>query len=137
LLHEAGDPSPLPDSITCLVSARVSLHLAVSFGDDVVARRKHLEDALDHYAASLSAVSSGVGVGAMDGEVIAWALPEMYHAVEMAKLVFPLHLDALKDLQRTILLMGEVRFGVYFNPVEECKRIKEGLKNGVGVGGLR
>lgn len=137
LLHEAGDPSPLPDSITCLVSARVSLHLAVSVADDAVARRKHLEDALDHYAASLSAVSSGVGVGAMDGEVIAWALPEMYHAVEMAKLVFPLHLDALKDLQRTILLMGEVRFGVYFNPVEECKRIKEGLKNGVGVGGLR
>lgn len=137
LLHEAGDPSPLPDSITSLVSARVSLHLAVSVGDDAVARRKHLEDALDHYAASLSAVSSGFGVGAMDGEVIAWALPEMYHAVDMAKQVFPSHLDALKDLERTILLMGEVRFGVYFNPVEECKRIKEGLKNGVGVGGLR
>lgn len=73
----------------------------------------------------------------MDGEVIAWALPEMYHAVEMAKSIFASRSDALKDLQRTILLMGEVRFGVYFSPVEESKRIEEGLKNGVGLGGRR
>ena len=73
----------------------------------------------------------------MDGEVAAWAIPEMRYAVELLKLTVTAKgnerkskISELERIQKALDMVGEMQFGVYFNQEEEAGRLEKGLKLG-------
>ena len=125
----------MPQSIIHLSRARVALHHAFLGKSDSGTYTRNLQSALDHYSKILGqAPSSNVqnkeDSEVMDGEVMAWALPEMYYAIQELD-NHDTNVDFTHVLS-SLLVLGEVQYGVYYNPKEECARIEEGLMLAVG-----
>ena len=66
--------------------------------------------------------------GIMDGEVIAWALPEMYYAIEALKLHDPESEEDWRSVQNSLQVLGEMQYGVFFSAKEELERVEKGLQ---------
>jgi len=125
----------MPQSIIHLSRARVALHHAFLGKSDSGTYTRNLQSALDHYSKVLgqapsSNVQNNEDSEVMDGEVMAWALPEMYYAIQELD-NHDTNVDFTHVLS-SLLVLGEVQYGVYYNPKEECARIQEGLMLAVG-----
>jgi hypothetical protein len=127
-LAEKEEPNGMPKSIVSMARARVVLHLAIAKELDKPGRSRDLQSALGHYAQILELLASPRDVGVMDGEVIAWVLPEIYYAVGKLSKSSPGDEGHWESVQKAILVLGEVQYGVYYNPQEELKRIEEGIQ---------
>ena len=66
--------------------------------------------------------------GIMDGEVIAWALPEMYYSIEALKLHDPESEEDWRSVQNSLQVLGEMQYGVFFSAKEELERVEKGLQ---------
>lgn len=126
-LAEKEESSGLPRSIVSMARARVALHHAMAHKKDKAARSRGLQATLDHYAKILKDMSSPSDTGIMDGEVIAWVLPEIHYAVGKLSECCPGDEDHWGAVQKALIVLGEVQYGVYYNPTEECQRIEKGL----------
>jgi hypothetical protein len=132
-LAEKEESNGMPRSIVSMAKARVILHDAAAEKFDTNARSRHLQSALSHYAEILEKLASPRDAGIMDGEVVAWVLPEIYYALDQLSTCCPGDEGYWSSVQKSILLLGEVQFGVYYNPEEEMKRIDKGLRLAVGA----
>lgn len=121
----------VPKSIISMARARVVLHHAVS-KVDIASRSRELQSSLKLYSEILEELASPGDAGVMDGEVIAWSLPEIYFAIEKFSQCRPDDEDHWAAVQKSLLVLGEVQYGVYYNPQEEMKRIEKGLLMSVG-----
>jgi hypothetical protein len=127
----------LPGGLISMMEARLELQAAVaatgksSFPD-------LLRTALATYAETLKSISATEhSDNMMDGEVAAWAIPEMRYAVELLKLTVTekgnerkSKVSELERIQKALDMVGEMQFGVYFNQEEEAGRLEKGLKLG-------
>lgn len=127
----------LPGGLISMMEARLELQAAVaatgkaSFPD-------LLRAALATYAETLKSISATEhSDNMMDGEVAAWAIPEMRYAVELLKLTVTekgnerkSKVSELERIQKALDMVGEMQFGVYFNQEEEAGRLEKGLKLG-------
>lgn len=132
-LAEKEESNGMPKSIVSMARARVILHHAMGRKFDISGRSRDLQSALNHYAEILKELASPRDAGIMDGEVIAWVLPEIYYALEELSICNPGDEGHWESVQKAILVLGEVQYGVYYNPQEELKRIKKGLRLAVGA----
>lgn len=123
----AADNDPaMPKSIVHLAKARVALHHAAMHRSSPDKYLRELKSSLGHYSEILAVLATPQDAGIMDGEVIAWALPEMYYAMgQLAERDKETH---WQPVLQSLLVLGEVQYGVYYNPKEECARIEEGLR---------
>jgi hypothetical protein len=131
-MAEREEPGRLPRSIVNLARARVALHHAISRGDDLDACSRGLQAALDHYTKILDDMASPMDAGVMDGEVIAWALPEIHFAIGKLSASCPGDEPHWEAVQKALIILGEVQYGVYYNPSEESQRIERGIQHAVG-----
>ncbi len=132
LITDAAKMKLIPQSIVRLAKARVALHHAYMHRGDDDRHAQELQSSLDHYAAILKELDEPLAAGIMDGEVIAWALPEMYFAVNSLKRH---DLDSAEDwtnVQNSLQVLGEMQYGVFFSPKEELERLEEGLRMAIG-----
>lgn len=98
--------------------------------------------ALGTYAETLKSISATEhSDNMMDGEVAAWAIPEMRFAVELLKQTVTekgndrkKKVSELERIQKALDMVGEMQFGVYFNQEEESGRLQKGLM--LGCAGL-
>ncbi len=118
----------LPRSIVSMARARVILHHAIARGNDPAGRSRDLQSALDHYARILDDMASPMDAGIMDGEVIAWVLPEIHYAIGKLSECCPGDETHWEAVQKALVVLGEVQYGVYYNPTEESQRIERGLQ---------
>lgn len=130
LITDAGKLSMMPKTIVQMAKARIALHYACF---DKPNSAMHLQSCLGHYAAIIKATDSPNCGGIMDGEVIAWAFPEMYFAIEKLALHDAESAADWKEVKESLQALCEVQFGVFFNPKEECDRIQDGLEATVGL----
>jgi hypothetical protein len=93
----------------------------------------HLQSCLGHYAAIIKAMDAPSHGGIMDGEVIAWAFPEIYLAIEKLTTHDTESSAEWEEVKESLQVLGETQFGVFFNPKEEVARIKVGLEKAVGL----
>jgi hypothetical protein len=93
----------------------------------------HLQSCLEHYAAIIKAMDSPASGGLMDGEVIAWAFPEMHFAIEKLAIHDTESAEDWEEVKDSLLVLCETQFGVFFNPKEEGDRIRDGLEATVGL----
>ncbi len=121
----------MPNSIISMARARVVLHYAIATSD-MATRSRELQSSLKLYSEILEELASPGDAGVMDGEVIAWVLPEIYFAIEKFSQCRPGDEDHWTAVQKSLLVLGEVQYGVYYNPQEEMKRIENGLLMAVG-----
>jgi hypothetical protein len=131
-MKEAG----LPIGMISLMNARVSLHQAYEFRkSDPLKFKSLLEKSLSLYADTLCSINASVySESMMDGEVSAWAIPEMRMCIELLKdtltetgnhkrsLEF-----SLTSYQKALDTIGEMQFGVYFDKEDEESRLRLGL----------
>lgn len=132
LITDASKMPMMPQSIILLAKARVTLHFAYLYRSDARRQVQELQSCLDHYAGILKELDKPTNSGIMDGEVIAWALPEMYYAIELLKLHDVESKGDWRDVQDALQVLGEMQYGVFFNPKEELERVAEGLQLAIG-----
>jgi len=129
LVTDATKMAMMPQSIVRLARGRIALHHAFFDGSKSA---QNLQSCLGHYAGIIQEMHEPSRDGIMDGEVIAWALPEMYCAIqELASYDLDSQAD-WEEVLKSLLVLGEAQFGVFFNPREEVARIKLGLEAAVG-----
>jgi hypothetical protein len=133
LITDATKMPMMPQSIILLAKARVTLHFAYLYRSDARRQVQELQSCLDHYAGILKELDKPTNSGIMDGEVIAWALPEMYYAIELLKLHDVESKGDWRDVQDALQVLGEMQYGVFFNPKEEMERVAEGLQHAIGT----
>ena len=127
----------LPGGLISMMKARLQLHAAYAakVKPDFTAT---LHETLGTYAETLKSISaSEQSDNMMDGEVAAWAIPEMRFAVELLKQTVTekgndrkKKVSELERIQKALDMVGEMQFGVYFNQEEEAGRLEKGLKLG-------
>ena len=127
----------LPGGLISMMEARLELQAAVAAAGS--ARfAESLRAALATYAETLKSISATEhSDNMMDGEVAAWAIPEMRYAVELLKKTVTekgnekkSKISELERIQKALDMVGEMQFGVYFNQEEEAGRLEKGLKLG-------
>jgi hypothetical protein len=127
----------LPGGLVSMMEARLQLHAAyAAAGKPDFASTLHA--ALGTYAETLKSISATEhSDNMMDGEVAAWAIPEMRYAVELLKQTVTekgndrkKKVSELERIQKALDMVGEMQFGVYFNQEEEAGRLEKGLKLG-------
>jgi len=128
LITDATKDKLIPQSIVLLAKARVALHHAYLHRKDSGRHAQELQSALDHYATILKVLDAPPSAGIMDGEVIAWALPEMYYAIEALKLHDPESEEDWRSVQNSLQVLGEMQYGVFFSAKEELERVEKGLQ---------
>ncbi len=133
LITDATKMPMMPQSIILLAKARVALHFAYLYRSDARRQVQELQSCLDHYAGILKELDKPTNSGIMDGEVIAWALPEMYYAIELLKQHDVESKGDWRDVQDALQVLGEMQYGVFFNPKEELERVAEGLQLAIGT----
>jgi hypothetical protein len=130
----------LPGGLISMMEARLHLHAAFAeSGKPGFAAP--LQAALATYAETLKSISATEhSDNMMDGEVAAWAIPEMRYAVELLKKTVTekgndkkSKTSELERIQKALDMVGEMQFGVYFNQEEEAGRLKKGLELGCGA----
>jgi len=130
----------LPGGLASMMEARLHLHAAFAeSGKPGFA--VPLQAALATYAETLKSISATEhSNNMMDGEVAAWAIPEMRYAVELLKQTVTekgndkkSKISELERIQKALDMVGEMQFGVYFNQEEEAGRLKKGLELGCGA----
>ena len=130
----------LPGGLISMMVARLHLHAAfASSGKPGFVAP--LQAALATYAETLKSISATEhSDNMMDGEVAAWAIPEMRFAVELLKQTVTekgndrkKKTSELDRIQKALDMVGEMQFGVYFNEEEEAGRLKKGLELGCGA----
>ena len=130
----------LPGGLISMMEARLHLHAAFAeSGKPGFAAP--LQAALATYAETLKSISvTERSDNMMDGEVAAWAIPEMRYAVELLKQTVTdkgndkkSKISELERIQKALDMVGEMQFGVYFNQEEEAGRLKKGLELGCGA----
>ena len=120
-----------------MMKARLELHRAFAL-EKKVGFAEALHAALATYADTLKSISATEhSDNMMDGEVAAWAIPEMRYAVELLKKTVTekgnerkSKISELERIQKALDMVGEMQFGVYFNQDEEAGRLKMGLELG-------
>jgi len=126
----------LPQGIISLMNARVSLHEAYAVKNiDYVKFKLLINKSLNLYADTLSSINSTVyNESMMDGEVSAWAIPEMRMSIELLKSTVDETANkensvepSLTNYQKALDIIGEMQFGVYFDKSDEEARLKLGL----------
>jgi hypothetical protein len=127
----------LPSGMISLMNARVFLHKAYSIKDTDPSNFKLLiKKSLSLYADTLSSITASVyNESMMDGEVSAWAIPEMRMCIELLKSTI-LENDnngnstepSLTNYQKALDIIGEMQFGVYFDKKDEEARLILGLE---------
>jgi len=128
LITDATKDKLIPQSIVLLAKARVALHHAYLHRKDSGRHAQELQSALDHYATILKVLDAPPSAGIMDGEVIAWALPEMYYSIEALKLHDPESEEDWRSVQNSLQVLGEMQYGVFFSAKEELERVEKGLQ---------
>jgi hypothetical protein len=127
----------LPGGLISMMTARLELHETYALeGKEGFADA--LKRTLETYAETLRSISaSEKSENMMDGEVAAWAIPEMRFAVELLKQTVTetgnakkSKISELERIQKALDMVGEMQFGVYFNQEEEAGRLKKGLELG-------
>jgi len=127
----------LPGGLISMMEARLQIHAAyAAAGEPEFATKLHV--AMATYAETLKSISATEDSNnMMDGEVAAWAIPEMRYAVELLKLTIvekgndrKSKVSELERIQKALDMVGEMQFGVYFNQEEEAGRLEKGLKLG-------
>ncbi len=127
----------LPGGLVSMMQARLQLHDAyAASGKPGFAAALH--SALATYAETLKSIGATEhSNNMMDGEVAAWAIPEMRYAVELLKQTITekgnakkSKISELERIQKALDMVGEMQFGVYFNQEEETGRLEKGLKLG-------
>jgi hypothetical protein len=129
LITDAGKMAMMPKSIVSLAKGRVALHHAF-LGKTSCAMQ--LQSCLDHYANIIKAMDTPSLGGIMDGEVIAWALPEMHCAIQELASHDSENQTDWDEVLESLQVLGEIQFGVFFNPKDEIVRIKSGLGMALG-----
>ncbi len=127
----------LPGGLVSMMKARLELHRAFAL-EKKVGFAEALHAALATYADTLKSISATEhSDNMMDGEVAAWAIPEMRYAVELLKKTVTekgnekkSKISELERIQKALDMVGEMQFGVYFNQEEEAGRLEKGLKLG-------
>lgn len=130
----------LPGGLISMMEARLELQAAVA-ATGKASFPALLRAALATYAETLKSISATEhSDNMMDGEVAAWAIPEMRYAVELLKLTVTekgndkkRKVGELERIQRALDMVGEMQFGVYFNQEEEAGRLEKGLKLGCDI----
>jgi hypothetical protein len=130
LITDAGKLPMMPKTIVQMAKARLALHYACF---DKPRSAMHLQSCLEHYADIIKAMDSPASGGLMDGEVIAWAFPEMHFAIEKLALHDPESTEDWEEVKESLQVLCETQFGVFFNPNEEGERIRDGLEATVGL----
>lgn len=130
LITDAGKLPMMPKSIVQMAKARLALHYAFF---EKPKSAMHLQSCLEHYADIIKAIDSAASGGLMDGEVIAWAFPEMYFAIEELALHDMESVAEWEEVKESLQVLCETQFGVFFNPQEEGDRIRSGLVATVGL----
>jgi hypothetical protein len=131
LITDAGKDALIPQSITRLSMARSALHSACQSGWGTERSARDLQSAIGHYATILKELDAPSKAGIMDGEVIAWALPEMHFTIGKLAEHDPESRDDWQDVQKSLQTMGEIKYGVFFSPKEEAARIESGLNRAI------
>jgi hypothetical protein len=129
LVTDARKMSMMPKSIVNLAMGRIALHHAFLEKQNSA---RNLQSSLGHFAAIIQEMDNPSRDGIMDGEVIAWALPEMHCAIQELASHDPESQADWEDVLESLQVLGEAQFGVFFNPKEEVARIKLGLEKTVG-----
>ena len=127
----------LPGGLISMMKARLELHRAFAL-EKKSGFAEALHAALATYADTLKSISATEhSDNMMDGEVAAWAIPEMRYAVELLKRTVTekgnekkSKISELERIQKALDMVGEMQFGVYFNQEEEAGRLEKGLKLG-------
>ncbi len=127
----------LPGGLVSMMKARLELHRAFAL-EKKAGFSEALHTALATYADTLKSISATEhSDNMMDGEVAAWAIPEMRYAVELLKKTVTekgnekkSKISELERIQKALDMVGEMQFGVYFNQDEEAGRLEKGLKLG-------
>ena len=140
---ELKSEAAIPSGIVYMVKARNALHQAFikrEAGDSGRANVE-LDHAIAHYGMTLDSVI-GHGYkfdqerevtknmpGVMDGEVAAWCIPEMVMALRMKREMTTdrAEKESLRRLSTALAVVGEAKYGIYFNEQEESDRIQRGL----------
>jgi hypothetical protein len=130
LITDAGKLPMMPRTIVQMAKARIALHYACF---DKPNSAMHLQSCLVHYAAIIKAMDSPTCGGIMDGEVIAWAFPEIHFAIEKLALHDAESAADWEEVKESLQVLCEVQFGVFFNPKEEGGRIQDGLEATLGL----
>ena len=129
LITDATKMPMMPESIIHLARARIALHHAFL---DKHKESTNLQSCLGHYAKIIKEMDSPSRDGIMDSEVIAWAIPEMYFAIQSFAAHDPESQSDWDFAKEALHVFGEIQFGVFFNPNEESERIKRGLGEALG-----
>jgi hypothetical protein len=127
----------LPGGLISMMYARLQLHAAYAESGKP-GFSAAIRAALATYAETLKSISATEhSDNMMDGEVAAWAIPEMRFAVELLKQTVTekgndktSKVRELERIQKALDMVGEMQFGVYFNQEEETGRLEKGLKLG-------
>jgi hypothetical protein len=130
LITDAGKVPMMPQTIVQMAKARIALHYACF---DKPNSAMHLQSCLEHYSAIIKAMDSPACGSLMDGEVIAWAFPEIHYAIEKLALHDTESAADWEEVKESLQVLCEVQFGVFFNPKEEGGRIQDGLEAAVGL----
>jgi len=130
LITDAGKLPMMPQTIVQMAKARIALHYACF---DKPNSAMHLQSCLEHYSAIIKAMDSPTCGSLMDGEVIAWAFPEIHYAIEKLALHDTESAANWEEVKESLQVLCEVQFGVFFNPKEEGGRIQDGLEATVGL----
>ena len=130
LITDAGKLPMMPQTIVQMAKARIALHYACF---DKPNSAMHLQSCLEHYSAIIKAMDSPACGSLMDGEVIAWAFPEIHYAIEKLALHDTESAADWEEVKESLQVLCEVQFGVFFNPKEEGGRIQDGLEATVGL----
>jgi hypothetical protein len=126
----------LPRGVVSLMRARVSLHKAYAVKDgDPKNFEKLISKTLNHYSDTLNSINATVYSDTMmDGEVSAWAIPEMRMCIELLKNTInetgnkkKSLVSSLTSYQKALDIIGEMQFGVYFDKADEMSRLDFGL----------
>jgi len=134
---ESMRKASLPGGLISMMEARLKLQHAFAL-DRNAGFAESLHAALAVYADTLKSISASEhSDNMMDGEVAAWAIPEMRYAVELLKQTVTetgnakkSKISELERIQKALDMVGEMQFGVYFNQEEEAGRLEKGLKLG-------
>jgi hypothetical protein len=125
------DKSEIPPAIISMLKARNHLHKAFlnKRNKNLKSEMRNLNESLKFYSECISLVFSNQGI--MDGEVAAWCIPEMITVFKFKQDHPESDEKQKKDINNLIdalALVGEYKFGIYFNQIDEKERIELGLK---------
>lgn len=143
MLKDLKSEPAISSGIVYMVKARNCLHQAFikRQAGDTRRANNELDHAIAHYGMTLdSVVGHGYKFdkerekinnvpGVMDGEVAAWCIPEMVMALRMKREMSAdrTEKESLRRLSTALAVVGEAKYGIYFNEEEESDRIRRGL----------